>query len=112
MYVSAVAEVSSHWRHKRFAVGGPLSRFHDWLIPFVFGTGHALVHCLSDNRLMFDDHRPRWDLVNPCAYRLFSKEESSELHLLKRNLSAKIDVRQIFLEVPVPCVVIHHGVVI
>ena len=92
MYVSAVAEVSAHWCHERFAIGRPLSGFHDRLIPFVFGASHALIHCLSNNGCMFDYCCPWRDLVDPCSHWLFSEEEPSKLHLFECNLSTEFDV--------------------
>ena len=72
----------------------------------VYQTEHALVDALETNLLVVANNRP-WGLVEELRRtRLLDKEVASLAHLVQRGLAADPHMRDVFLVMGTPCLMI------
>ena len=93
MFVCAWAFVFAHGLYECLTVGHPLCGLLHWVVVFVGGTRHALVHVDGDYGVVLRHSRPRVDLVDSCAGGLFPEEVSAQLHLLERHVATVFNMR-------------------
>ena len=74
---------------------------------FVLLSCHALVHDYVQRFLVGLYLSSLLGLVHPRAFGVFSDEMSWKAYLFECNLTAVLDMRQIFIKVSFPCLVIY-----